>query len=114
MNHIFQEHLSTFILVFFDDILVYNKNLEEHVQHLKITFDLLIQHQLLAKHSKYVFAAEKVEYLGHCISSQGVSTDPRKIEVVQNWAEPTTLRSWEGFWYGRVLHEIYISIWNDY
>lgn len=47
MNHIFEEHLRRFILVFFDDILVYSRSLEEHLQHLKITFELLAKHQLL-------------------------------------------------------------------
>lgn len=91
MDHIFQAHLRKFILVLFDDILIYSRSLEEHLQHLKISFDLLVQHQLLTKKSKCVFGAERVEYLGHYISSQGVSTDPRKVEALKTWPEPKTI-----------------------
>lgn len=97
MNHIFQEHLRRFILVFFDDILVFSKSLEEHLQHLKITFELLVKHQLFAKRSKCVFAAERVEYLGHYITAAGVSTNPKKIEAVKSWTEPLTLKQLRGF-----------------
>lgn len=79
MNSIFHEYLRKFILVFFDDILFYSRNMGEHVQHMRITFKLLIQHQLYAKKSKCVSAAAKVENLGHYVSVQGVATDPKKV-----------------------------------
>lgn len=84
-------------MVFFDDILIYSKSLEDHVHHLKIAFDLLVHHQLLAKRSKCVFGAKRVEYLGHYISSQGVSIDPRKIESVESLPEPKTNTQLRGF-----------------
>lgn len=84
MNHIFQKYLRKFILVFFDNILFFSQSLEEHVQHLKINVDLLVQHQLFAKESKCVFAAERIEYLGHYISAEGVATDLKKVKVVQS------------------------------
>ena len=52
MNDVFRPHLRKFILVFFDDILVYSRTLHEHVQHLEITFKILQQHTLMAKKSK--------------------------------------------------------------
>lgn len=92
MNHIFQKYLRKFILVFFDDIIIYGKSLQGHVDHLRIAFELLVQHQLLVKMSKCVFAADRVEYLGHYISAKGVETDPKKIEVVQLWPTPTSVK----------------------
>lgn len=97
MNHIFQEHLRKFILVFFDDVLIYSKSLEDDLQHLRTAFELLVQHQLLAKRSNCVFAASRVEYLGHYISAQGVSTDPKKIKAVQSWPLPTFIKLLRGF-----------------
>jgi hypothetical protein len=62
MNEVFRPHLRKFILVFFDDVLVYSKGLEEHIAHLKTILQILVLHQLYAKMSKYVFATSEVEY----------------------------------------------------
>ena len=82
MNHIFSSYLQKFILVFFDDILVYNPNLDQHLAHLRTTFEVLTFNQLYVKLSKCTFAKEEVEYLGHIISKRGVSIDPKKIEAM--------------------------------
>ena len=97
MNDIFRPYLRKFILVFFDDILVYSKTLQDHLQHLESTFDILQQHSLLAKRSKCYFAQAKVEYLGHFISAAGVSTDLSKIEAVQKWPQPQNVSQLKGF-----------------
>ena len=97
MNDIFRPFLRRFVLVFFDDILIYSRSLQEHGQHLECVFKLLEQHSLLAKLSKCYFAQSKVEYLGHFISAEGVSTDPRKVEAVQNWPKPQNVSQLRGF-----------------
>ncbi|XP_019266920.1 PREDICTED: uncharacterized protein LOC109244312 [Nicotiana attenuata] len=79
MNNVFKEHLRKFILVFFDDILVFSRNMLEHLVHLRITFELLVKHHLFARKSKCSFRASRIEYLGHIISAEGVATDPKKI-----------------------------------
>lgn len=72
MNEIFRPHLRKFVLVFFDDILVYSKSKGEHEEHLEEVLRLLEEHQLYANRKKCQFGSEKVEYLGHVISAQGV------------------------------------------
>lgn len=79
MNSVFQTLLRKSVLIFFDDILVYSSSLEQHICHLRDVFDLMRQHSLFAKKSKCSFAVDKVEYLGHYIEAQGVSTDPAKV-----------------------------------
>lgn len=75
-----------------DDILVYSPTLDQHTNHLKAVFEILQQHQLLLKRSKCSFAQEQLEYLGHIISASGVSTDPSKIQAVQDWPPPTHVK----------------------
>ncbi|KAJ0494369.1 putative nucleotidyltransferase, Ribonuclease H [Helianthus annuus] len=97
MNSIFQQFLRKFILVFFDDILIYSKTLEEHVSHLKLTLNLFREHHLFAKRSKCSFGGGTVEYLGHLISKDGVATDPKKVEAIQNWPQPMNVKQLRGF-----------------
>ena len=96
MNSIFKPYLRKFVLVFFDDILVYSKDLAAHVSHLKLVLDTLVNHQLYAKQSKCVFACKEVEYLGHLIFGEGVKTDPRKTAAMQQWPIPHDVKALKG------------------
>ncbi|GAV69589.1 hypothetical protein CFOL_v3_13090, partial [Cephalotus follicularis] len=65
--------------------------------HLRITLDILKRNSLFAKKSKCTFGGSRVEYLGHFISTYGVSTDPKKIKDVQQWPLPKNLKELRGF-----------------
>ena len=97
MNEIFKSHLRKFVLVFFDDILIYSKSLKEHVLHLHTVLDILKQHKLYAKISKCIFGYQEVEYLGYVISKEGVKADPKKISAMVQWSTPTTVKALRGF-----------------
>jgi len=97
MNHAFKPHLRKFILVFFYDILVYSKDFKTHLTHLSITLDLLRLNQLSAKRSKCKFACPEVDYFGHIVSANGVRADPGKLQVIDEWSVPTTIKSLRGF-----------------
>jgi hypothetical protein len=88
MNKVLQKFFRKFVLVFFDNILVYSKIEEDQYKHqykhLEEVLHFLRQHQLYAKESKCVFGQKKVEYLGHIITEQGVTTDPKSIKAVQD------------------------------
>jgi hypothetical protein len=92
MNEIFSPLLRKGVLVFMDDILIYSPTLEDHVTLLTEVLQTLSHHNLFAKLSKCSFAQNTIEYLGHVISSTGVSTDPLKIRAVQDWPIPTTVK----------------------
>jgi hypothetical protein len=83
MNTILAEFLRKFALVFFDDILVYNKDMKEHVYHLMVILETLRFNKLFANKSKCTFGQTEIEYLGHIISKEGVATDPAKISIIQ-------------------------------
>jgi hypothetical protein len=97
MNSVLAPVLRKFVLVFFDDILIYSKSLTEHISHLKQVFQLLKSNNLFAKVSKCTFATEQVDYLGHLISSKGVATDPKKIEAIINWPPTENVTQLRGF-----------------
>lgn len=97
MNTIFEPLLRKCVLIFMDDILVYNKTLKEHKQHLQAVFDILQANKLFLKISKCSFAQKQLEYLGHIINGQGVATDPLKIQAVQNWSTPTDIKQVRAF-----------------
>ena len=88
MNRVFQPYLDRFFIVFIDDILVYSGSPEEHSEHLRIVLQTLRERQLYAKFRKFQFWLDRVTFLGHVISTEGVSVDPQKIEVVVNWKLP--------------------------
>lgn len=89
MNHILQPFLRQFVLVFLDDILIYSATVEDHIEHLTKVMDQLRKHQFFLKQSKCSFGQSSLEYLGHIISNQGVSTDPRKVAAMLHWPAPT-------------------------
>lgn len=97
MNEVFSEQLRKFVLVFFDDILIYSKNEKEHLLHLKAVLEILRSHQLFVKKSKCSFNCPKVEYLGHIISPEGVSADQEKIQAMKEWPKPNCVRALRGF-----------------
>ncbi|KAK8942729.1 hypothetical protein KSP39_PZI009417 [Platanthera zijinensis] len=90
MNRIFRDYLDKFIIVFIDDILVYSKTREEHATHLRLTLSTLRQHQLYAKLAKCEFWLDRVAFLGHVISGDGLSVDPAKVSAVMDWKQPST------------------------
>jgi len=97
MNDVLKPFLRRFVLVFFDDILIYSSTWAEHMQHVKAVFQRLREHMLFAKLSKCFFGEESVGYLGHIISQAGVAMDPEKVAAVDAWPRPRTLRGLRGF-----------------
>ena len=97
MNGVFQEVLRKFVLVFFffffDDILVYSLTREVHWKHLDRVFEILKDNHLVVKKKKW----EEVHYLSHIICVGGMKVDPEKIEAMQSWPQPKSVRELRGF-----------------
>lgn len=94
MNEVFKAYLRRFVLVFFDDILVYNKSMEEHGMHLKQVFEVLSQHY--ANRKKCEFGQTRLGYLGHVIYEFGVEMDESKVKVMLDWPQPKTVTELRG------------------
>ena len=97
MNKVFMDELDKFVVVFIDDILIYSKSIQEHEQHLRVVLEKLRMHRLYAKFSKCEFWLEKVAFLGHILTAEGVAVDPEKVEAVSNWQPPTNVSEIRSF-----------------
>ena len=97
MNHVFLPFVINFLLVFFDYILIYSKTWTTHLAHVCKVLHLLSQQQIFLKQYKCAFGASEVEYLGHIVVKDGVKVDPKKIEAMQDWLHPKTIKIKHGF-----------------
>jgi hypothetical protein len=99
MNHIFMDHLRKSVLVFFDEIFVYNKTWKEHMRHLDEVINIMEAHSLYTKESKCEFCMTKLLYLGNIINAQGVQVHQENIRAILDWPTPrnvTELRRFFG------------------
>ncbi|MCH87789.1 RNA-directed DNA polymerase (Reverse transcriptase), partial [Trifolium medium] len=97
MNDIFRPFLRKFVLVFFDDILVYSRSIEEHQDHLTQVMNVLLTNSFVANQAKCKFGCHQIDYLGHIISGAGVAVDPEKVQCIVNWPVPRTVKGVRGF-----------------
>ncbi|XP_044482008.1 uncharacterized protein LOC123208541 [Mangifera indica] len=97
MNEVFRAHLRQFILVFFDYILIYSRDLTAHLDHLNLALQLLSNHHLLLNKKKCSFGVSRLEYLGHLISAEGVAANPQKIQCMIDWPRPRDITALCGF-----------------
>ncbi|KAL4324350.1 hypothetical protein GQ457_11G020520 [Hibiscus cannabinus] len=97
MNDIFRPYLRKFVLVFFDDILIYSKTWAEHMHHIRQVCEILRDNMLFLKKSKCFFGESKVIYLGHVIHGDGVEVDHSKVKAVTDWPTPRTTKTLRGF-----------------
>jgi hypothetical protein len=91
MNSVFMPELDKFLVVFIDDILIYSKNKEEHAQYICIVLTRLREHKLYTKFSKCEFWLDRVQFLGHVLTLEGVSLDPSKVQDVLSWKSPASV-----------------------
>ncbi|GJX29383.1 putative reverse transcriptase domain-containing protein [Tanacetum coccineum] len=82
MNRVYRPYLDKFVIVFIDDILIYSKAQEKHVEHLRLVLGLLEKEKLYAKFSKCEFWLREVQFLGHVINGDEIHVDPSKIEAI--------------------------------
>lgn len=91
MNDLLRPYLRSFVLVFFDDILIYSPSYNDHLIHLKLILELLVTNKFFAKFSKCEFAVKTVQYLGHVISDGVLSPNQEKIQAILDWPQPRSL-----------------------
>jgi len=97
MNRVFKLYLDRFVMVFIYDILVYSRTPGEYASHLREVLRILRKNKLYAKLSKCEFWLEKVAFLEHIVSKEGISLDPQKIEAMMQWPKPRNVMKVRSF-----------------
>lgn len=97
MNHVLCAFIGRFAVVYFDDILIYSKNLKEHVMHLKSVLEILRKEKLFANLKKCTFYTNKLVFLCSVVSKKGIEMDEKKFKAIQEWPTPTTISQVRSF-----------------
>jgi len=97
MNHVLRAFIGKFVVVYFDDILIYHKTLEEHAEHVKQVLDVLRKEKLFANLEKCTFCTDQVVFLGFVVSGQGIQVDKSKIKAIKEWPTPENVNQVRSF-----------------
>lgn len=97
MNQSLRPFIGKFVVVYFDDILIFSMTLAEHLAHLKEVLLVLRRDQLFATLKKCEFGSSLVHFLGYIVSAEGLAVDPGKVEAIKSWPIPTTLSTTRSF-----------------
>ncbi len=97
MNDIFREYMDEFVVVYIDDILIFSKNQDGHDKHVRLVLVMLREHGLYAKLEKCEFDKSSVAFLSYVISPDGIFMDKSKVETIQCWATPSSVKDVQCF-----------------
>jgi len=109
MNHIFKEYRSEFLAILMDDILVFSKTLEQHLQDVRKVLQKLKTANMTINKKKSKFAQRRVEYLGHTLTETGIKKQPEKVKAIQEYPTPRNIKDVQQFlgmcqWYSSFIN----------
>jgi hypothetical protein len=97
INEVLHPFIDKFVVVYFNDILIYNKSLDEHTEHLRADFCALCEVRLFSNLEKCTFCTNQIAFLGYVVTPQGIEVDEAKIDTTKSWSIPVTLTQLQSF-----------------
>jgi hypothetical protein len=97
MNEVLSDYLDIFCIAYLYDILIYSNDIETDQKHVKMILKRVEEVGLTLKASKCEFHTDRTEYVGYIIAPTGISMDPKKVKVVEEWWEPTNVKGVQSF-----------------
>ncbi|XP_056164087.1 uncharacterized protein LOC130137325 [Syzygium oleosum] len=91
MNHVLRAFISRFVVVYFDDILIYSRSLDDHIEHVRAVLQVLRAEQLYANLKKCCFVTDKLVFLGFVVGADGIQVDEEKVKAIREWPTPKTV-----------------------
>jgi hypothetical protein len=97
INEVLHSFIGKFAVVYFNNILIYNKSLDEHIEHLHVVFCVLREAHLYVNLERCTFCTDRVIFLGYVVTPWGIDVDEAKIEAIKCCLIPTTLTQLQSF-----------------
>jgi hypothetical protein len=97
MNEVLHAFIGKFVVVYFDDILIYSMSIDEHIDHLRAVFNALRDAHLFGNLEKCTFCMDRVSFLGYVVTPQGIEVDHAEVEAIHGWPIPKNLSQVQSF-----------------
>jgi len=97
MHHVLRPFIDKFVVIYFDNILIYSLSLEDHEEHVRQVLETLRKESLYANYAKCMFELDHIHLLGFVVSSKGVHVDKEKVAAIQHWPTPTNVSEVRSF-----------------
>jgi hypothetical protein len=97
MNHVLRAFIGKFVVIYFDDILIYSKEIDEHISHLRQILDVLRKESLYANLKRCNFCMDKIVFLGYMVGAKRIKMNETKVKAIQEWPTPKSITDVRSF-----------------